>query len=173
MVQSEIARNHAIIFNNNKKPYLKIKNEQFSIVTVFGVILKNLKDMAEKQIGEKISKVIISVPTYADISQRKATIYAGEMAGFEYVNLIDEPIAAALASLSQVPQMEDKHSSLSQRNNKLIFVFDFGGGTLDLAVLKLISQREAKVIDKRGVQIGGDDLLKREMVKRFEKSIQI
>jgi endoplasmic reticulum chaperone BiP len=118
VVQSEIKRRHANIFDNHKKPYLKIRKEQFSVATVVGHILGNLKEMGEKYIGQTIDKVIISVPTYADVSQRKSTIQAANMAGFPSANLVDEPIAAALAS----------GLNLHQRDNKYLFIFDFGGG---------------------------------------------
>lgn len=93
---------------------------------VSSLILKKMKETAENFTKTKINKAVISIPAYFNQFQRKATIKAAEMAGIDVLSLISEPAAAAYAYGLDRKDFEECH----------ILVFDFGGGTLDIVVLK-------------------------------------
>lgn len=88
-------------------------------------ILKYLKNMAEERLGESIQKAVITVPAYFDQLQREATRKAGEIAGLEVVNILQEPVASALVYMVKDP-----------RDPLRIMVYDLGGGTFDVTVIE-------------------------------------
>lgn len=112
---------------------------------VSAIILKRLKQRAEKVLGQPFNKAVITVPAYFTDAQRQATKDAGEIAGLEVVRLLNEPTAAALAY--GLDRDEDQH----------IVVYDLGGGTFDLSAIELNSG----VIEVRSTHgnnhLGGDD----------------
>lgn len=109
------------------------------------MILQKVKTDAENYLGEKIEKVVISVPAYFNISQRQATIDAGTIAGLEVMRIVDEPTAAALA---YGLDLEDIHT---------ILVWDLGGGTFDVSILELgEGVFEVKAVNGN-TWLGGDD----------------
>jgi len=87
-------------------------------------ILQKIKKDAEEFLGEKVDKVVITVPAYFDDSQRQATKDAGQIAGLEVIRLVNEPTAASLA-----------YGIEKQKEELKILVFDFGGGTLDVTIM--------------------------------------
>jgi len=88
-------------------------------------ILRNLKEVAENYLEEKVDKAVITVPAYFNDSQRQATKDAGRIAGLEVKRIINEPTAAAIAY------------GLDKNQNKKIAVYDLGGGTFDVSILEL------------------------------------
>ncbi|MEK6548648.1 MAG: Hsp70 family protein, partial [Nitrospirota bacterium] len=92
---------------------------------ISAMILKKLKDHAEQFFHEDIRKVVITVPAYFNDSQRQATKDAGKIAGLDVVRLVNEPTAASLAY------------GLQKRKQGIIAVYDLGGGTFDISILKL------------------------------------
>ncbi len=113
---------------------------------VSAYILQKLKKDAEEQLGQKITKAVITVPAYFSDSQRKATKAAGEIAGLEVLRIINEPTAAALAY------------GLDKKHVHTILVFDFGGGTFDVSILELsdgVFEVKATAGDNH---LGGDDI---------------
>ena len=88
-------------------------------------VLKQLKAQAEAWLGEEISQAVITVPAYFNDAQRQATKDAGRIAGLEVLRLVNEPTAAALAY------------GLDKRKNGVVAVYDFGGGTFDISILRL------------------------------------
>ena len=109
-------------------------------------ILQKLKKDAEEQLGQKITKAVITVPAYFSDSQRKATKAAGEIAGLDVLRIINEPTAAALAY------------GLDKKHAHTILVFDFGGGTFDVSILEL-SDGVFEVKSTAGDNhLGGDDI---------------
>jgi len=113
---------------------------------VSALILRELKRRAEAALGAEVRKAVITVPAYFNDSQRQATKDAGRLAGLEVLRLVNEPTAAALAY------------GLDRRNEGSVAVYDLGGGTFDISILKLergIFEVKATNGDTR---LGGDDI---------------
>jgi molecular chaperone DnaK len=105
---------------------VKLGPREYSPQEVSGIILKQLKDDAEKYLGEPIAEAVITVPAYFTDAQRQATKDAGELAGFKVDRILNEPTAAALAyGLDHLDK--EQH----------ILVYDLGGGTFDVSVLEM------------------------------------
>jgi Fe-S protein assembly chaperone HscA len=113
-------------------------------------ILRELKNWAEAYFGENVERAVITVPAYFNDAQRQATKDAGKLAGLEVLRLVNEPTAAALAY------------GLHEKQRGHVAVYDFGGGTFDISVLKLISTSEGdiyQVLSTNGdTHLGGDDI---------------
>ena len=92
---------------------------------VGAAVLRTLKQNAEAFLGEAVTQAVITVPAYFNDAQRQATKDAGRIAGLEVLRLVNEPTAAALAY------------GLDKRNQGVIAVYDLGGGTFDISILKL------------------------------------
>ena len=104
---------------------VKLGDTNSSPEEVSAMILRKLKEDAEDRLGEKITEAVITVPAYFDDAQRKATKDAGKIAGLDVKRIINEPTAAALAY------------GFDQKKDEKIAVFDFGGGTFDISILKV------------------------------------
>ena len=104
---------------------VKLGDSNSSPEEVSAMILRKLKEDAEDRLGEKITEAVITVPAYFDDAQRKATKDAGKIAGLDVKRIINEPTAAALAY------------GFDQKKDEKIAVFDFGGGTFDISILKV------------------------------------
>jgi molecular chaperone DnaK len=114
---------------------------------ISAMILRKLKDDAEKYLGEKVTSAVITVPAYFNDSQRQATKNAGTIAGLEVLRIINEPTAAALAY-----GLDGKGAK-----NETILVFDLGGGTFDVSILE-VSEGLLEVRSTSGdTHLGGDD----------------
>ncbi len=128
---------------------------------VSAMILKKLKEDAEKYLGSKVSQAVITVPAYFSDSQRQATKDAGKIAGLEVLRIINEPTAAALAY------------GIDKSDDHTIMVFDLGGGTFDVSILELgDGVFEVKATNGNNL-LGGDDFDDRVMnylVAEFQKS---
>jgi molecular chaperone DnaK len=113
-------------------------------------ILRELKNWAEAYFGESVGRAVVTVPAYFNDAQRQATKDAGKIAGLEVLRLINEPTAAALAY------------GLHEKQRGHVAVYDLGGGTFDISVLKLISTSEGdiyQVLSTNGdTHLGGDDI---------------
>ena len=126
-------------------------------------ILKKVKQRAEKSLGESVEKAVITVPAYFDDAQRQATRAAAEIAGLEVARIINEPTAAAIAY-----GLDEKRDL---QKDGLVAVYDLGGGTFDISILKL-SGKIFKVIATHGnTQLGGDDF-DQAVVETLKKRIQ-
>jgi molecular chaperone DnaK len=122
----------------------------FTPPEISAFILRELKNWAESFFGEPVDRAVVTVPAYFNDSQRQATKDAGKIAGMEIVRLVNEPTAAALAY------------GLHERQRGIVAVYDLGGGTFDISVLKLISTTEGdiyQVLSTNGdTHLGGDDI---------------
>ena len=128
---------------------------------VSAIILRRLKKIAEQSLGHAVAKAVITVPAYFDDAQRQATRDAGRLAGLEVIRIVNEPTAAALAyGLGTLPPGSPP---------KTIAVYDFGGGTFDISVLRLTPGEHAgqgtgetaffQVLSTSGdTHLGGDDV---------------
>ena len=113
---------------------------------ISAMILSYLKDYAEKYLGEKVTKAVITVPAYFNESQRQATKNAGKIAGLEVERIINEPTAAALA-----------YGLDKQENTQTILVYDLGGGTFDVSVMELGDGVFEVKSTAGNNKLGGDD----------------
>ena len=129
----------------NEKVHINCINKDFTPQEISAKILAYMKDYAEKNLGQKIEKAVITVPAYFNDAQRQATKDAGKIAGLDVVRIINEPTAAALAY------------GLDTKKSEKIIVFDLGGGTLDVSVLD-IGDGTFEVVSTSGDNhLGGDD----------------
>jgi len=132
--------------------FWKINDFRYSPVQISALILRKLLETAREQLGE-ITEAVITVPAQFSDAQREATIQAGRAAGLERVEMINEPVAAALCHVLGNDGLNFSVLSEAQQ----ILVFDLGGGTLDLAVVRY-SQDEVQVIAADGdLELGGLD----------------
>jgi molecular chaperone DnaK len=114
-----------IIEGENGDAWVQIDDEKFAPSQISAMILQKMKETAEKFLGEKVTKAVITVPAYFNDSQRQATKDAGRIAGLEVLRIINEPTAAALAY------------GLDKKNSGTIAVYDLGGGTFDVSILEI------------------------------------
>jgi len=122
----------------------------FTPPEISAFILRELKNWAEAHFGEPVDRAVITVPAYFNDAQRQATKDAGKIAGLEVLRLVNEPTAAALAY------------GLHEKQRGKVAVYDLGGGTFDISILKLISTSEGdifQVLSTNGdTHLGGDDI---------------
>jgi molecular chaperone DnaK len=109
-------------------------------------VLRKLKQDAEAVLGGPVDQAVITVPAYFNDAQRQATKDAGRIAGLEVLRLVNEPTAAALAY------------GLDKRNQGLIAVYDFGGGTFDVSILRLHDGIFEVLATNGDTHLGGDDI---------------
>jgi len=134
--------------NNDSLVKVQVGDQFFSPIELSGHILTALKNRAEHILKTPVTKAVITVPAYFNDSQRQATRDAGKLAGLDVLRIINEPTAASLAyGLGLDPSEE-----------KTIAVYDLGGGTFDISILK-ISGGIFEVLSTNGdTYLGGDDL---------------
>ncbi len=140
---------------------VEMEGKSYTPEEVSAMILSYMKDYAEKYLGEKVTKAVITVPAYFNDSQRQATKNAGKIAGLEVERIINEPTAAALA-----------FGLDKQDKNQTVLVYDLGGGTFDVSILELgdgIFEVKSTAGNNR---LGGDDFdqcLMDYIVSEFKK----
>lgn len=123
-----------------------VNNKDYSPEQISAEILRYLKNYAEKKLGQKVSKAVITVPAYFNDAQRQATKDAGKIAGLEVERIINEPTAAALAYGIDKVDKEQK-----------VLVFDLGGGTFDVSILDLADGTFEVLATAGDNHLGGDD----------------
>ena len=125
---------------------LQLGDKVFTPPEVSAYILRKLKLDAEAALGESVTQAVITVPAYFNDAQRQATKDAGRIAGLEVLRLVNEPTAAALAY------------GLDKRNQGIIAVYDFGGGTFDISILRLHDGIFEVLATNGDTHLGGDDI---------------
>ncbi len=118
----------------------------FTPPEISAFILRQLKQNAETALGQPVTKAVITVPAYFNDAQRQATRDAGRIAGLEVLRLVNEPTAAALAY------------GLDKRQEGIIAVYDLGGGTFDISILKLHDGIFEVLATNGDTHLGGDDI---------------
>ncbi|MEM2056536.1 MAG: molecular chaperone DnaK, partial [Thermoplasmatales archaeon] len=125
----------------------KLHGKEYTPQQLSAFLLQKIRDDAEKYLGEKITKAVITVPAYFNDNQRQATKDAGAIAGLEVVRIINEPTAAALAY--GIDKTEGEHR---------IMVFDLGGGTLDVTIMEFSSGVYQVLSTSGDTKLGGTDM---------------
>jgi len=124
---------------------IRVHGKEYDPTELSAMILGEVKKRAERSVGGRLRRAVITVPAYFDDGQRQATRNAGRMAGIDVMRIINEPTAAALAY------------GLDSKKSGTVLVYDLGGGTFDVSVLKL-TEGVFKVIATTGnTRLGGDD----------------
>ena len=135
-----------------------VNGREFRPETLSAIILRKLVEDAELRIGP-VSKAIITVPAYFDDTRRKATQDAGRIAGFEVLDILDEPSAAALAYSYQPPG--DSRSLTPDKilpdEERTVLVYDLGGGTFDVTLVRLMRRHFESLAIMGDVRLGGKD----------------
>jgi Fe-S protein assembly chaperone HscA len=129
---------------------VRLGDRVFTPPEISAFILRELKSWADEYFQDVVNRAVITVPAYFNDAQRQATRDAGRLAGLEVLRLVNEPTAAALAY------------GLHEKKRGRVAVYDFGGGTFDISILKLISTTDGdiyQVLSTNGdTHLGGDDI---------------
>ena len=153
-----------VVNGSNGDVKVKIREREYSPEEISAFVLMEIKAFAEEFLGEQVTEAIITVPAYFNDSQRQATRDAGKIAGLEVLRIINEPTAAALAY------------GLENKQNQLIAVYDLGGGTFDISILKLEDGLFEVLSTSGDTYLGGEDFDKRVMdwlIETFQKDTGI
>ena len=125
---------------------LKLGDRTLTPPEISALILRQLKKNAESEFGEEIRQAVITVPAYFNDAQRQATKDAGRIAGLDVLRLVNEPTAAALAY------------GLDKRRDGVVAVYDLGGGTFDISILRLHEGIFEVLATNGDTHLGGDDI---------------
>src|SRR5438445_9796993 len=125
---------------------IKLGDKTFTPPEISAFILRQLKRNAERFFAAPVTQAVITVPAYFNDAQRQATKDAGRIAGLEVLRLVNEPTAASLAY------------GLDQKQNGIVAVYDLGGGTFDISILKLHDGIFEVMATNGDTHLGGDDL---------------
>jgi molecular chaperone DnaK len=146
-VQTAIANcPYTIVQGPHGDARIQLRGKAYSVPESSGMILQEMKMIAEDYLGHPAEKAVITVPAYFNDSQRQATKDAGKIAGLDVIRIINEPTAAALSY------------GFGKAIDKTVAVYDLGGGTFDISILEISSNGVFKVISTAGdTFLGGED----------------
>jgi molecular chaperone DnaK len=136
---------YEIVEASNHGIRIAIRDEEFSLPEISAMILREMKQIAERQTGDKVQKAVITVPAYFNDNQRQATKDAGRIAGLDVLRILNEPTAAALAY------------GFGMGLNQRVAVYDLGGGTFDISVLEIGKDIFEVLATCGDTFLGGDD----------------
>ncbi|MFM8269268.1 MAG: Fe-S protein assembly chaperone HscA [Pseudomonadota bacterium] len=142
----------------------QVGDKSYTPIEIGAFILRHLKSSAEKDLGTVVSKAVITVPAYFNDAQRQATKFASELAGLEVARIINEPTAACLAY------------GLDKKAQGNIAVFDLGGGTFDISILRVTGGVFEVLSTNGNTSLGGDDFdeaLAQALAKEIEQETGI
>ena len=147
------------LFGTDEK--VKLGDEEFQPHVISAILLKHLKEIAEKYLNEKVDEAVITVPANLNSLQRQLTKQAGELAGLKVERFINAPTAAAIAYGFDNSDKDEK-----------ILVYDLGGGTFDVTILEIIDGVIDVICSRGNNKLGGkdfDNLLERYIINDFYK----
>src|SRR5690242_12677063 len=130
----------------NQQPIVIVRDRRMTMPEISSHVLQHLKRCAERQLGESVNDAVVTVPANFTDAQRQATKEAGRLAGLNVMRLINEPTAAALSY------------GFGRNQDQLICVFDFGGGTFDVSILRIHGEVFEVLASDGDYFLGGDDL---------------
>jgi molecular chaperone DnaK len=136
-------------------------NRVYSAEELSAIMIKKMKIDAEKYMGEPVTDAVITVPAYFNDAERMATLHAGQLAGLNVLQIINEPTAAALA------YGLDKLDS-----DQTVFVFDLGGGTFDVTIMRIENHHIRMIASNGDHRLGGkdwDDVIVNWVAEEFDK----
>ncbi len=137
---------YKVVEGPNQQPIVTVRDRRMTMPEISSHVLLHLKRCAERQLGTQVKDAVITVPANFTDGQRQATKEAGRLAGLEVMRLINEPTAAALAY------------GFGRDRDQIIAVYDFGGGTFDISILKLKGEIFEVLASEGDFFLGGDDL---------------
>ena len=137
---------YRVIEGPNQQPIVVVRDRRMTMPEISSHVLLHLKRCAERQLGESVTDAVVTVPANFTDAQRQATKEAGRLAGLNVMRLINEPTAAALAY------------GFGRNQDQLICVFDFGGGTFDVSILRIHGEVFEVLASDGDYFLGGDDL---------------
>ncbi|MEU1466022.1 molecular chaperone DnaK [Streptomyces sp. NPDC005727] len=138
-----------VVPGENGEARFKVRDKLYAPEEISAQVLRKLADDASKQLGERVTEAVITVPAYFNDAQRTATRDAGRIAGLEVLRIINEPTAAALAY------------GMDKKQHETVLVFDLGGGTFDVSILD-VGDGVVEVRSTAGdSHLGGDDFDRR------------
>lgn len=150
-----------IVQHTNGDAWVEARGQKYSPSQVGGFVLNKMKETAEAYLGKPIKNAVVTVPAYFNDSQRQATKDAGQISGLNVLRVVNEPTAAALAY------------GLEKDADRVVAVFDLGGGTFDVSILE-IQKGVFEVKSTNGdTHLGGEDFditLVRHLVQEFKKT---
>jgi molecular chaperone DnaK len=136
---------YKIVKADNGDAWVEVRGDKKAPSQISAEVLKKMKETAERHLGTKVEKAVITVPAYFNDSQRQATKDAGKIAGLEVLRIINEPTAAALAY------------GMDKGKNQTVAVFDLGGGTFDISVLEIADDVFEVKSTNGDTFLGGED----------------
>lgn len=136
---------YTIVEGANHSVLIEVLNQKYTLQEVSAAILKKMKTIAETYFQDTFTKAVVTVPAYFNDNQRAATIDAGKIAGLEIIRIINEPTAAALAY------------GFGKDDDQTVAVYDLGGGTFDISILKLGGGVFEVVSSAGDTYLGGED----------------
>ncbi len=151
---------YEIVEGPNGDARILLGDKAFSCSEISGIILREMKRVAEEYLGEPVSEAVVTVPAYFNDTQRQATKDAGKIAGLEVLRIINEPTAAALAY------------GVGSTVDEKIAVYDLGGGTFDISILELADGVVEVLATAGNTFLGGEDfdrLIVEHVLEQFEK----
>ena len=150
---------YAIVDGPDNSVRIKIGNEEYSPPEIGALILREMRRIVEKAVGQPVNKAVITVPAYFNDNQRNATKDAGIIAGLDVLRIINEPTAAALAY------------GLGGQKKERVALYDLGGGTFDISILDIENDLFEVLSTAGDTYLGGDDFDDRivdNLLERFK-----
>ncbi|OQD74100.1 hypothetical protein PENDEC_c012G00692 [Penicillium decumbens] len=151
---------YKIVQHTNGDAWVEARGQKYSPSQIGGFVLNKMKETAEAYLSRPVKNAVVTVPAYFNDSQRQATKDAGQIAGLNVLRVVNEPTAAALAY------------GMEKENDRVVAVYDLGGGTFDISVLE-IQKGVFEVKSTNGdTHLGGEDFdihLVRFIVEQFKK----
>ena len=152
---------YKIVQHGNGDAWVEARGQKYSPSQIGGFVLNKMKETAESYLSKKIQNAVVTVPAYFNDSQRQSTKDAGQIAGLNVLRVVNEPTAAALAY------------GLEKEADRVVAVYDLGGGTFDISILEIQSGVFEVKATNGDTHLGGEDFdihLVRHMVQDFKKT---
>ncbi|RZB13141.1 molecular chaperone DnaK [Ehrlichia minasensis] len=142
----DIKSSYEVVSAKNGDAWIKVLGKEYSPSQIGAFVLEKMKETAERHLGHKVEKAVITVPAYFNDAQRQATKDAGKIAGLDVIRIINEPTAAALA-----------YGLNKSDKQKVIAVYDLGGGTFDVSILEIADGVFEVKATNGDTMLGGED----------------